>query len=284
MQSLRCSDEFSALYEQAKKGALMKYIAIFCAGLFVMGCSHDADTASARVPTPREIIDLGALVTENTPEEFWGKGLLKEMEFTESNRFDVLARTFGPLSVSNSYFRLFNHGGPHVDAPIHVGLGGGLDSYPVESFAGPLKVFDFSHLPIGRSITKEMLLELPIDEGDIVLTYTGYAVPESDDTWPEAIALDYEAAKYLAALPVRAIGTDAFNVESMTDLRPVDSDDEIAKIVPAHHAFLSKGIPVFEQLVNVDKLLGKKRMYFVGAPLNIENGDGMMVRPLVFIY
>jgi len=262
----------------------MKQFAILCAGLFIIGCSGEIGNSNESIPVPTEIIDLGALVTEQTPEEFWGKGFLKEMDFTASNTFDVLARTFGPLSVSNSYYRLFNHGGPHVDAPNHVGLGEGLDSYPVESFAGPLKVFDFSHLPIGRSITKEMLSNLPIEAGDIVLTYTGYTRPETEDAWPQAIALNHEAAKYLAALPVRAIGTDAFNVESMTDQSPVPSDDEIARIIPGHHPFLSRGIPVFEQLVNVDKLLGKKAMYFVGAPLNIKDGDGMMVRPLVLVY
>lgn len=209
---------------------------------------------------------------------------MTEMGFAESNAFDVLDRTFGPVHVSNSYYRLFNHGGPHVDAPNHVGLGDGLDSYPVESFAGPLKVFDFSHLPIGRSIRKEMLIDLPIVAGDIVLIYTSYRPPTGDGAWPEAIALNYEAAEHLAALPVRAIGTDAFNVESMTDRSPVPTDNEIARIIPAHYAFLSKGIPVFEQLVNVDKLLGKKGMFFVGASLNIKDGDGMMVRPLVLAY
>lgn len=262
----------------------MKHIAILCVGLFVIGCSGETGTSNPSIPEPKEIVDLGALVTEQTPEEFWGKAFLKEMDFTEPNSFDVLARTFGPVSVSNSYYRLFNHGGPHVDAPNHVGLGAGLDSFPVESFAGPLKVFDFSHLPIGRSITKDMLVDLPIIAGDIVLTYTGFTLSKSKDTWPQAIALDYQAATYLAALPVRAIGTDALNIESMTDQSPVSSDDEVARIIPGHHAFLSKGIPVFEQLVNVDELLGRKAMYFVGAPLNIKDGDGMMVRPLVFIY
>ena len=262
----------------------MKHTAILCAGLLVAGCFGKAGESNQPIPVPREIIDLGALVTEQTPEVFWGKAFLIEMNFTESNTFDVRARNFGPVSVSNSYYTLFNHGGPHVDAPNHVGMGDGLDSYPVEAFAGPLKVFDFSHLPIGRSITRNMLVELPIDSGDIVLTYTGFSLRKSEDAWPEAIALDYEAATYLADLPVRAIGTDAFNVESMTDQSPVASDDEIARIIPGHYAFLSKGIPVFEQLVNLDKLVGKKAMYFVGAPLNIKDGDGMMVRPLVLVY
>lgn len=262
----------------------MRHYSILCIGLFLVGCSGEICNSKQSIPVPTEIIDLGALVTEQTPEQFWGKAFLNEMDFTKTNSFDVLARSFGPVTVSNSYYTLFNHGGPHVDAPNHVGLGEGLDSYPIESFAGPLKVFDFSHLPIGRSITKAMLDDLPIDAGDIVLTYTGFSLPESEDAWPQAIALDYEAATYLANLPVRAIGTDALNVESMTDQSPVPTDDEIARIIPGHHAFLSKGIPVFEQLVNVDKLLGRKAMYFVGAPLNIKDGDGMMVRPLVLVY
>jgi len=262
----------------------MNRCAILCVVPFLIGCSGESGSSTQSLPVPREIIDLGALVTERTPEEFWGKAFLKEMGFTEANTFEVLKRDFGPVSVSNSYYRLFNHGGPHVDAPNHIGLGQGLDSYPIGSFAGPLKVFDFSHLPIGRSITREMLVDLPIDAGDIVVTYTGFSLSESDDAWPQAIALDYEAAIYLAALPVRAIGTDALNVESMTDQSPVPSDDEVARIIPGHYAFLSKGIPVFEQLVNVEKLLGRKAMYFVGAPLNIKDGDGMMVRPLVLVY
>jgi kynurenine formamidase len=91
-----------------------------------------------------------------------------------------------------------------------------------------------------------MLVDLPINAGDIVLTYTGFTLSKSEDTWPQAIALDYKAATYLAAPPVRAIGTDALNIESMTDQSPVSSDDEVARIIPGHHAFLSKGIPVFE--------------------------------------
>jgi kynurenine formamidase len=37
-------------------------------------------------------------------------------------------------------------------------------------------------------------------------------------------------------------------------------------------------------LFNVDRLLDRESMYFVGVPLNVENGDGMMVRPVVLIY
>ena len=88
----------------------------------------------------------------------------------------------------------------------------------------------------------------------------------------------------MANLPVRAFGTDAFAVASLTDQSPVAADSEIARAMPAHYAFLSRGIPIYEQLVNVNQLIGKERMFFVGVPLNIEDGDGMIVRPVVLVY
>jgi kynurenine formamidase len=261
----------------------MRAAAIFLAGLCAAGCHNGPEQSNSSIPLPREVIDLGALITEDTPRDFWGSGFFNEMGFTQGNRFDVIAWDYGPVSGTNSYFRLFNHGGPHVDAPSHIGLDGALDSFPVEAFTGPLKVFDFSHLDIGRSISVGMMEALPISAGDVVLIYTGYSAPASEGM-PEAVALTYEAARYLADIPVRAFGTDAFNVESMTDQSPIATDNEIAQVIPAHHAFLSHGIPVFEQLVNLESLLEKSNMYFVGAPLNIRGGDGMMVRPVVLIY
>jgi len=36
--------------------------------------------------------------------------------------------------------------------------------------------------------------------------------------------------------------------------------------------------------MNMDRLLGKSNLFFVGAPLNIASGDGMIVRPVIFVY
>ncbi len=250
----------------------------------LVSCSQYEQPASTVPPMPKEIIDLGTLITEDTPEIFWGKGLLKQMGFEDSNTFDVITWDFGPVAGSNSYFRLFNHGGPHVDAPNHVGLGLGVDSYSIDSFVGPLKVFDFSHLEIGRTITIEMVSNLGIAAGDVVIIHTGYSVGSKPDSeWWPCVAPTYEAAEYLADIPVRAFGTDC-GVESVADQSLVDTDNDIAKILPGHYPFLSRGIPLYETLVNVDSLLDKSNMYFVGVPLNIKDGDGMMVRPVVLVY
>jgi len=264
-------------------------IPLACALIGLPACSSDDQTPRA-VFEPQEVIDLGALVTEDLPERVWGKAFLAALGFTRPNTFDVINWEFeaegGRVSGSNAYYTLFNHGGPHVDAPNHMSLGGGLDTYPVEAFAGPLKVFDVRQFPKGRSVPPEVFSG-SVRAGDVVLIATGYSPPETDDAFPETIALTPEAAEYLATIPVRAFGTDAFAVASLQDTTSVEAESEVARAFPIHHAFLSRGIPVYEQLFNVDRLLEKAptaSMYFVGVPLNIRDGDGMIVRPVVLVY
>lgn len=246
--------------------------------IMTVSCSSPAppEHADSRW-TPSEVIDLGASVTEDLPERTWGKAFLKQMGFTTQNAFDVRRWTFpvegGGVSGSNAYYTLFNHGGPHVDAPNHMGEGGGLDSYPIDRFSGPLKIFDARTYENGRSVPASVFRGR-VESGDVVVIFTGYTPPQTETALPEVTALNQEAAEFLATLPVRAVGTDAYSIDALTDL----------KMPSAHHSFLSRGIPVYEQLFNLEMVVGKARMFFVGVPLNIHGGDGMMVRPVVFVY
>jgi kynurenine formamidase len=242
-----------------------------------------------QVPLPLEIIDLGALVTEDLPERVWGRAILSDQGwYEEQNRFDVEIQEQelpgGTVSVSNSYYRFFNHGGPHVDAPNHIGLPGGLDSYPIEAFVGPLKVFDVSEFPIGRTVEVDFFKQQDIDPGDIVLIYTGYVAPSNATDYPANTTMTREAALYLAGIPIKAVGTDAHSLYTYDDDRPIEAETALGRVAPVHEVFLSRRIPIYEELFNVDQLLDKSSMLFTGAPLNIENGDGMMVRPVVFVY
>jgi kynurenine formamidase len=252
-------------------------------------CSQPPDSFSANpVPVPKEVIDLGALVTEDLPERVWGKAILADRGWSQSNSFNVIAwereLTGGIVSGSNSYYTIFNHGGPHVDAPNHIGLEGGLDSYPISVFSGAVRAFDVSHFSVGRTVDIEFFAEQDIRPQDIVLIYTGYIPPQDDKTFPSTVTLTREAAEYLASIPIRAIGTDAWSLYNLEDTRPIEADTVLGRVAPIHEAFLSRGIPIYEQLFNVDQLLGRETMFFVGVPLNIKNGDGMIVRPVVFVY
>jgi kynurenine formamidase len=257
--------------------------------LCLVACAPAEETGRTP-PVPREIIDLGALVTEDLPERVWGKAFLEANGFDRPNSFEVLEWDVemlgGRVSGSNAYYTLFNHGGPHVDAPNHVSVGGGVDSYPIDVFAGPLKVFDVSDHPAGRSVTEDAFRG-SVDPGDVVIIYTGYVPPRTEAELPKTVTLTRAASEYLATLPVRAFGTDAFSVATLDDTTAVEADDEIARAVPIHHSFLSRGIPVYEQLFSVDAVLELpvgSHPYFVGVPLNIEGGDGMIVRPVVLVY
>jgi kynurenine formamidase len=88
----------------------------------------------------------------------------------------------------------------------------------------------------------------------------------------------------LAKVPIRAIGTDAQSLYTYDDDRPVQADSVLGQVAPIHESFLSRGIPIYEELFNVDRLLEKENMFFTGVPLNVKNGDGMIVRPVVFVY
>lgn len=255
--------------------------------LLAAGCSSSQGSATPPLTfAPREIIDLGAVVTEDLPERFWGRAMLKLFGFERPNSFEVKPWSFkaptGELKGSDSYYTLFNHGGPHVDAPNHMSAGGGIDSYRIDSYAGPARVFDARRWPPGRSIPVDLFRD-SVKAGEIVLVYTNYRVDHVDSI-PKVVTLTQEAADYLAALPVRAFGTDGLGVESPQESAMGRGDTPGAQVAPVHYAFLSRGIPVYEELVNLGQLLGKARLYFVGAPLNIKNGDGMLVRPVVFVY
>lgn len=239
--------------------------------------TRDAAAPTARPALPSGMVDLGAVVTEDLPERHWGKALLQQMKFTRPNSFEVISWEFpmegGTIHGSNAYYTLFNHGGPHVDAPNHIGAGGGLDTYPLSSFVGPLKVFDVSQFDSGRSVPVDVF-QGAVEAGDVVLIYTGRVLPTGDDEIPKVTAPTREAAEFLATLPVAAFGTDAYNVDGFEDLA----------MPTIHHSFLERGIPVYEQLLNVNQLLDKQAMFFVGVPLNIKGGDGMIVRPVVLTY
>jgi len=255
-------------------------------GFFIIaGCASKNQKQGFQAPV--KIIDLGGIVTEDLPERVWGKATMQAIGFNKANTFEVIEWKFeskdGKVTGSNAYYTLFNHGGPHIDASCHMDLGGGLDSYPIDAFSGPVKVFDVSQYPIGHKVPVKVFKD-NVKQGDIVLIYTKYIPPKSDSEIAKSLTLTPEAAEYLATIPIRAFGTDSWTVMSLDDTVKVVSDSEVERMSPIHYSFLSRKIPIYEGLVQVDKLLAFKDMYFVGVPLNIKDGDGMLVRPVVITY
>ena len=82
--------------------------------LLLVGCSQSTENEERAVPIPKEVVDLGALVTEDLPERLWGKKFLVERGYDRQNEFEVNSFDFadGAVSGSNAYYTFFNHGGP----------------------------------------------------------------------------------------------------------------------------------------------------------------------------
>jgi kynurenine formamidase len=266
------------------------FAGLFGIGIALVACS-DRSAQNAVPPSfePTAVVDLGALVTEDLAERRVGKKFLTDYGFTRRNEFEVIRWESelpgGTISGQNSYYTFFNHAGPHIDAPNHVGpLGGGIDSYSIESFSGALKVFDVSEFATGFSVPKDFFASQDIRPNEIVVIYTGYEPPQDDESLPQVLTLTRESSEYLANIPIRAFGTDSASVFNFHETPQVEADSVIAQTAPIHHSFLSRQIPVYEGLFNVDQLLDGKRMYFVGVPISVKDGDGMLVRPVVFVY
>ncbi len=148
--------------------------------------------------------------------------------------------------------KMGEHTGTHVDAPAHFIPGGKtIDEMPLERFAGEGLLVD-----VRKGEGEVRLDEIP-DEGyfgRIILFLTG-----GRELFPEV-------ALFLVAEGAKAVGTDAMSI----------GDDAV------HRILLSEEVPVFENLTNLEALVGRS-FTFLAFPLKIEGGSGSPVRAVAFL-
>lgn len=250
---------------------------LWCGFLAFSAACRSANPASAGPQLPRLVIDLSPTITEDLPVRIWGHRALKDLGFTDATEFRVIRGTT-PFYFSNSYYTLMNHGGPHVDAPNHLERGAsGIDSYPLESLVGPIKLVDVRGRPADQPIATAEFANRGIARGDVIIVLTGYVPPSGPDELPAIRSLSKEAAEYLAAIPVKAFGTDALSAD-VWGLRGLPYEESV------HHVFLGHRIPIIEQLTNLEALIAIRQSVFVGLPLKVKDGDGSPIRAAAFVY
>ncbi len=167
------------------------------------------------------------------------------------------------------------HTSTHVDAPYHfVKDGPTIEKVQLDRYVGWSTVLDFTDVPpkhiISRDELKAKIESLPfkVEKDWILLLYTGYSNKAGTDEWYNHPGLSREACEYIVELGIKAIGVDA----PSPDHAPF----------PAHNVLLPNGIAIFENLQNLDKLLGKKFL-FVGLPLKLVGGTASPVRAAAII-
>ena len=182
------------------------------------------------------------------------------------------------------------HGGTHIDAPIHFAEGKQtVDEIPLEKLIGPAVVIDVSkkasadpdYLIGVKDFTdwEKKYGELP--KGSIVLLNTGYAKywPDrvkymgTDKRGPDAVkdlrfpGLDPKAAKWLVDnRSINAIGLDTASI-----------DYGQSELFESHRILFAENIPAFENVSNLDKL-PPVGAFVVALPMKIKGGSGGPLR------
>ena len=168
------------------------------------------------------------------------------------------------------------HTGTHVDSPLHFTSDGeSIDRIGLERFYGETQVFRLKSGKEGKAFGPEDI-EPSIDSLDkksIFLIETGvgkYAetsLYNSSYSWPSP-----ELVSVLVEKEISCYMTDATAVD------PVGSPDSTA-----HKTLFAAGIPIVENLANLEKLPDKKKILISALPLKLEGREGAPCRAVAII-
>jgi len=211
---------------------------------------------------------------------------------TDTLGFQLEELAFGPTEGGWFYasyrYSGAEHGGTHLDAPIHFAEGRqASDEIPLSSLIGPAAVIDVSeHAHPDYLISIEDFVRWEAEHGEIpdgaiLLVRTGWdsrygdraAYLGTDRVGPDAVAelhfpgLGAEAAQWLIEnRRISAFGIDTPSVDygQSTDFR-------------AHVILYGENIPGFENVANLERLppIGSQ---VVALPMKIEGGSGGPLR------
>jgi kynurenine formamidase len=250
------------------------------------GCAAPAP-APAPAPGAERIVDLSHPFDESTI--FWP---------TEEGF--VLER--GPAGVTAAgywyeahRFRTAEHGGTHVDAPIHFHAGGDtVDRIPLDRLIGEGVTVDVrsacardrDHQVSVADLERFEALHGRIPDGAIVLLRTGFGSRWPDRErylgtarrGPEAVALLHfpglhpDAASWLVAeRRIRAVGLDTASIDHgpSTDFR-------------THRVLFAANVPAFENLAGLDELPATG-FRVIALPMKIRGGSGGPLRAVAIL-
>lgn len=242
--------------------------------------------------------------TNETKEESRAQTKIVDLthEFSEETVYWVTARQFDLDTVFQGYtekgyyysaydFTTAEHGGTHIDAPIHFAVNTqSVDQIPLERLIGDAIKIDVSDkalqgpdylISVQDLKDWERTEKMSIPEAAIVLLQTGHSkfykdkkkYLGTDKRGEEAVkelhfpGLSPEAAKWLVEhRNINAIGIDTPSI-----------DYGQSEYFQSHIILLSQNIPVFENLMNLDQL-PTKNFEIIALPMKIKNGSGGPLR------
>lgn len=168
--------------------------------------------------------------------------------------------------------RCGTHTGTHIDAPSHTEPDGPcLEERDVGEY-----VFDAQFVDLAPCEPREAIVpeDLPatLEPVDLLVVRTGYADHWNTDAYLEHPYLAPEAATALNDANC-GVATDTLSPDP-TPTERANGDEPDG--VPAHHTLLGAGLPIVENLTNLEGLPERFTLY--AFPLRLTDGDGSPVR------
>jgi len=211
-----------------------------------------------------------------------------EEGFKLDTRFDGM--TEKGYYYSAKKFSAPEHGGTHIDAPIHFAENGKtVDQIPLEQLFGKAIVIDVSQDVLDNRDYQVSVQDFSnwesshglIPDGAIILLYTGYG-----KYWPDRLkylGTDKTGTKALVDLrfpglhPVAAkwlVGNRKINAIGI-DTQSIDYGK--SEFFETHQILCKKSIPFFENVANLDKL-PSNGTFVIALPMKIKDGSGAPLR------
>jgi len=264
------------------------FIAFVFPGLIIAGCKQSKNNTLEEVLSGGRWIDLTYSLSDSTL--YWPNNPTGFRLDTQSNGI-----TPAGFYYSSNSFSAPEHGGTHLDAPVHFAEGKqSADKVLLENLIGNAVVIDVSEKALKNrdylvSIKDVQDWEVKNDsilQGSIVLLHTGYGqyypdVKKYFGTTEKGTAgiaqlhfpgIDPATAEWLVTKrKIKALGLDTPSI-----------DYGQSKDFKTHQTLLGKNIPAFENVANLDKLPAKGA-YVVALPMKIKNGSGGPLRIVAWV-
>ena len=191
-------------------------------------------------------------------------------------------------------FSAAEHGGTHLDAPVHFAEGQWTtDQIPIERLVGPAILVDVqtgadssADYQIGPAAMDSWEQKHgAIPSGSIVLFRTGWAARWPDRaaylgtsrTGPAAVAdlhfpgIDSATARWLVDRRVKAVGIDTPSI-----------DYGQSTSFPTHRLLFASNIPAFENVANLHRL-PPRGSFVIALPMKIKAGSGGPLRIVALV-
>jgi len=261
---------------------MLELFALSLVSMLALSCQADAPE-----PFAGTLIDLSHSYDEQTV--FWPTA--------EGFKLEKVAEGLTPQGYyyAANNFSTAEHGGTHLDAPVHFAEGRNTaDRVPLEQLMGAGVLLDVSE-KCARDPDYQVSVEDfaawerehgRVPDGSILILRTGFGTrwPDrrsymgTDERGQEAVAklhfpgLHPEAARWLTEnRSVKAVGLDTPSI-----------DYGQSKLFESHRILFERNIPAFENLANLDQLPARG-FHVVALPMKIKGGSGGPLRAVAIV-